>query len=93
VAWLVVGIIWLWGTMLMATFYPLIDGGIEQISQVYRGLFGKKGSNDNVIHYAGSSVIQSAKDETTAGSSSAASTVGEVNHASNFVADSEKIGN
>jgi hypothetical protein len=24
--------------MLMATFYPLIDGGIQQIIEVYRGL-------------------------------------------------------
>ncbi|KAL1962184.1 hypothetical protein VTN77DRAFT_530 [Rasamsonia byssochlamydoides] len=38
VAWVIVAIIWLWGTMLMATIYPLIDGGIEQMLQVYRGL-------------------------------------------------------
>ncbi|KAJ9270428.1 hypothetical protein DTO212C5_3459 [Paecilomyces variotii] len=37
-AWVIVAIIWLWLTMLMATFYPLIDGGFQQIIQVIRGL-------------------------------------------------------
>lgn len=27
-AWVVVAIIWLWGAILIATFYPLLDGGI-----------------------------------------------------------------
>ncbi|KAL1991114.1 hypothetical protein VTN49DRAFT_5618 [Thermomyces lanuginosus] len=36
IAWLVVAIIWLWGTMLVATFYPLFDGGIQQMRQVYQ---------------------------------------------------------
>lgn len=27
--------------MLVAIFYPLLDGGIEQIRQVYRGLTGR----------------------------------------------------
>ena len=36
-AWVVVGIIWLWATMLVATFYPIFDGGIQQIGQVWRG--------------------------------------------------------
>jgi len=35
-AWVVVAIIWLWLTMLMVIFYPLIDGGIEQIGLVFR---------------------------------------------------------
>ncbi|RFU34086.1 hypothetical protein B7463_g2261, partial [Scytalidium lignicola] len=38
IAWVVVGIIWLWLTMLMTTFYPLIDGGIQQKREVYIGL-------------------------------------------------------
>ncbi|KAJ5621412.1 hypothetical protein N7528_006195 [Penicillium herquei] len=42
VAWVVVGIIWLWGTMLIAIFYPLLDGGIQQIHQVYQGLTHRK---------------------------------------------------
>ncbi|KAF5124316.1 putative urea active transporter 1 [Metarhizium anisopliae] len=37
VAWVVVSIIWVWGTMLVAGFYPIIDGW-GQLSQVYRGL-------------------------------------------------------
>ncbi|QKX59484.1 uncharacterized protein TRUGW13939_06618 [Talaromyces rugulosus] len=41
-AWVVVAIIWLWLTLLMVIFYPLIDGGIEQIGQVFKQSFGKK---------------------------------------------------
>lgn len=41
IAWVVVAIIWLWGTMLIAIVYPLIDGGIQQIHQIYRGLTGR----------------------------------------------------
>ncbi|CAI7583571.1 unnamed protein product [Penicillium manginii] len=41
VAWVVVAIIWLWGTMLVAICAPLLDGGIQQIVQVYHGLTGK----------------------------------------------------
>ncbi|PWY84801.1 Na+/solute symporter [Aspergillus heteromorphus CBS 117.55] len=41
-AWVVVGIIWLWITMLVAIFYPILDGGIQQITQVYRALRGRK---------------------------------------------------
>ncbi|GAD95708.1 urea active transporter [Paecilomyces variotii No. 5] len=52
-AWVIVAIIWLWLTMLMATFYPLIDGGIQQIGQIIRGLrqgapiYGGKKSGDS----------------------------------------------
>ncbi|GAQ10211.1 probable urea active transporter 1 [Aspergillus lentulus] len=38
VAWVVVAIIWLWGTMLVAIVYPIVDGGVQQMTQVYRGL-------------------------------------------------------
>ncbi|KAJ6126603.1 hypothetical protein N7523_002215 [Penicillium sp. IBT 18751x] len=41
IAWVVVGIIWLWGTMLIAIFYPILDGGMQQMQEVYRGLTGK----------------------------------------------------
>ncbi|GES63277.1 Na+/solute symporter [Aspergillus terreus] len=34
IAWVVVSIIWLWGTMLVAIFYPLLDGGVQQIKHV-----------------------------------------------------------
>ena len=41
VAWIVVAIIWVWGTMLVAGFYPIIDGA-SQLKQVYLGLrYGK----------------------------------------------------
>ncbi|KAJ5623541.1 hypothetical protein N7490_012146 [Penicillium lividum] len=43
IAWVVVAIIWLWGAMLVAIVYPLVDGGIQQIVQVYSGLVGSKG--------------------------------------------------
>ncbi|KAJ5344498.1 hypothetical protein N7452_002502 [Penicillium brevicompactum] len=42
IAWVVVGIIWLWLSMLVAIFYPIFDGGIQQIRDVYRGLKGNK---------------------------------------------------
>jgi hypothetical protein len=34
--------------MLVAIFYPLFDGGIQQIRQVYRGLTGKATLNHSV---------------------------------------------
>lgn len=40
VAWVVVSIIWVWGTMLVTGFYPLIDGW-GQIVLVLRGIFGR----------------------------------------------------
>lgn len=46
IAWVVVGIIWLWGTMLVAIFYPIVDGGIQQISQIYKGLTSRTGPVD-----------------------------------------------
>ncbi|KAJ5206392.1 Sodium/solute symporter [Penicillium cf. griseofulvum] len=42
IAWVVVAIIWLWLSMLVAIFYPIFDGGLEQIRDVYRGLRGRK---------------------------------------------------
>ncbi|KAJ5231852.1 uncharacterized protein N7469_006440 [Penicillium citrinum] len=48
VAWVVIGIIWLWGTMLVAIFAPLLDGGIQQILQVYRGLTGKPNPHEDL---------------------------------------------
>ncbi|KAG2010839.1 hypothetical protein GB937_007607 [Aspergillus fischeri] len=38
VAWVVVAVIWLWATMLVAIVYPIIDGGVQQMTQVYQGL-------------------------------------------------------
>ncbi|GKZ34523.1 hypothetical protein AbraIFM66950_004799 [Aspergillus brasiliensis] len=41
-AWVVVGIIWLWITMLVAIFYPIFDGGMQQMMQISRALRGRK---------------------------------------------------
>lgn len=46
VAWIVVAIIWVWCTMLIAGFYPIIDGR-RQLQLVYRGLRGTKKVNDD----------------------------------------------
>jgi urea-proton symporter len=40
VAWIVIAIIWVWGTMFVAGFYPIIDGW-PQLKTVYRGLRGQ----------------------------------------------------
>ncbi len=34
VAWVVVSFIWLWVTLCIANFYPLVDGGFQKIWQV-----------------------------------------------------------
>lgn len=36
-AWLIVAIIWLWGTLFVVGFYPIIDGR-AQIALVYKAL-------------------------------------------------------
>lgn len=40
IAWIVIAIIWVWGTMFVAGFYPIIDGW-RQVRDVYRGLRNK----------------------------------------------------
>ncbi|KAL3417528.1 urea active transporter [Phlyctema vagabunda] len=52
-AWLVISIIWLWGTLLIAGFYPIIDGR-HQIFNIFKAL--RKGNNSKV-HSDGSGVI------------------------------------
>ncbi|OGM42310.1 putative urea active transporter [Aspergillus bombycis] len=54
-AWVVVAIIWLWLTMLVAIFYPIFDGGIQQITQVYRGLRAGNETNKTVGNETSSS--------------------------------------
>jgi urea-proton symporter len=47
VAWIVVSIIWVWGTMIVAGFYPIIDGW-SQLRLVYQGLRGhSRGQKDS----------------------------------------------
>ncbi|KAJ5087351.1 hypothetical protein N7456_010967 [Penicillium angulare] len=69
IAWVVVGIIWLWGTMLIAIVYPLVDGGIQQITEIYRGLTGQK---DLAVH---DSHVKDSGDVTTSPSSPSAASV------------------
>lgn len=40
-AWIVISIIWVWGTMFVAGFFPIIDGW-QQILLVFRGLSRKE---------------------------------------------------
>lgn len=68
---MVVGIIWLWGTMLVAIVYPLVDGGIEQINQIYRGLTGR---GDPRVH---ENSVKDAGDTTTSPSSPSATSISE----------------
>ncbi|KAL4936219.1 hypothetical protein BDV06DRAFT_205476 [Aspergillus oleicola] len=44
IAWVIVAIVWLWATLFVATLYPILDGGYQQILQVWRGLRGAKSS-------------------------------------------------
>lgn len=37
IAWIVVSIIWVWCTMLITGFYPILDGW-RQLRQVYQGV-------------------------------------------------------
>lgn len=59
----------MWGTMLVATFYPIIDGGIQQIAQIYRGLGKDKNKTIESATPSGSSVDESARVEQTKGES------------------------
>ncbi|KAE8344857.1 hypothetical protein BDV24DRAFT_171367 [Aspergillus arachidicola] len=54
-AWVVVAIIWLWLTMFVAIFYPIFDGGIQQIGQVYRGLRAGNETKETVGNESSSS--------------------------------------
>ncbi|KAL4872519.1 hypothetical protein BDV12DRAFT_210481 [Aspergillus spectabilis] len=48
IAWVVISLIWLWFTLIVAIFYPLVDGGVEQIwavlNRVTKG--GKQGGGE-----------------------------------------------
>lgn len=41
VAWIIVAIVWVWGTMIIAGFFPIIDGW-KQLKAVHRGLRSSK---------------------------------------------------
>jgi hypothetical protein len=62
-AWVVVALIWLWVALIVANFYPLIDGGAKQIWTVLKGetkdaARGAKGSSDGVNSPQGELVTQ-----------------------------------
>lgn len=61
-AWVVVAIIWLWLTMLVATFYPILDGGIQQIGQIWREWKGvpRQGKDKNALEGSGANSIEGA---------------------------------
>ncbi|CAO2649799.1 Nn.00g010910.m01.CDS01 [Neocucurbitaria sp. VM-36] len=46
IGWVVISLIWLWFTLLVSNFYPLIDGGAKQIWTVIRGRKGTKGTTE-----------------------------------------------
>ncbi|KAF2501883.1 hypothetical protein BU16DRAFT_613715 [Lophium mytilinum] len=45
-AWVVISLIWLWGTLFIAGFYPLIDGR-QQLADVFRAIVNGKGKKQN----------------------------------------------
>ncbi|OGE55829.1 hypothetical protein PENARI_c004G00772 [Penicillium arizonense] len=73
-AWVVVAIIWLWLSMLVAIFYPIFDGGIQQIRDVYRGLRGR----DNIAGTVASQEKGGTSASPSAGSISDATRTGDV---------------
>jgi hypothetical protein len=67
-AWLVVAIVWLWGTMLIAGFYPIIDGR-KQISAICRS-WGKLRNTEATQVIQGSEKKASTVASASSGSSS-----------------------
>lgn len=65
--------------MLMATFYPLLDGGVQQMRQVYRGLVAlrqKRNHESNEIQQEEQQEQQEKEVKTDAKTPSSESTVG-----------------
>lgn len=60
VAWVVVSIIWVWGTMLIAGFFPIIDGW-RQILLVVRGVRGRETKTSESDSIEGDQVVQTEK--------------------------------
>ncbi|KAJ5253496.1 hypothetical protein N7505_012159 [Penicillium chrysogenum] len=71
IAWVVVAIVWLWLSTLVAIFYPIFDGGVAQIRDVYRGLRHHK-----IVEGTGSS-----KDGKGGSSSPSVGSISDVAHA------------
>jgi hypothetical protein len=58
IAWIVVAVVWVWGTMLVAGFFPIIDGA-GQLKQVYLGL--TKGLKVKEADRASDTVVETAE--------------------------------
>ncbi len=72
-AWIVVAIIWVWGTMLVAGFFPIIDGR-RQLTQVWRALAAHEKLKDKTVDQPGgtpviSNTVTSSEDEQPRGKS------------------------
>jgi len=66
-AWLIVAIVWLWGTMLIAGFYPIIDGR-KQIMVIF-----KSSGNIRKVESGTSSPVNEKKGNTLVSASSGSS--------------------
>jgi hypothetical protein len=56
VAWVVISLIWLWFTLVVAIFYPLIDGGLQQMwAVIKRKRASETGTEQSEIPASGSS--------------------------------------
>ncbi len=53
-AWIIVAIIWLWGTMFVAGFFPIIDGR-AQLVEIWRALRSGKPHQPKLEPQVGSS--------------------------------------
>jgi urea-proton symporter len=59
-AWLVVAIIWLWGTFLVAAFFPIIDGR-RQLYAIFISLRYKKQSRSSEVDETARSSFEHSK--------------------------------
>ena len=57
-AWIVVAIIWVWGTMLVAGFFPIVDGR-RQLVQVWRALRHNSPKGNTPTNQAGDTSVTS----------------------------------
>jgi hypothetical protein len=48
IAWVVISLLWLWFTLVVAIFYPLVDGGLQQMWAVLK----RKRTGEDVIERA-----------------------------------------
>lgn len=56
IAWIVVAIVWLWGTLFIAGFFPIIDGR-GQLRQIWNALRKTDTQSETKVESSGSSQI------------------------------------